>query len=80
MVAGCRTASGDFETDRHGDQAWQFFSSFASCVPRNLAAGGPGLGSMWGRSGWLPMLAEAGFADVTVHEAEVGSLVFACTA
>jgi hypothetical protein len=35
---------------------------------------------MWGRSGWLPMLAEAGFADVTVHEAEVGSLVFACTA
>jgi SAM-dependent methyltransferase len=72
-------ASGDFETDRHGDQAWQFFTSFASCVPRNLATGGPGLGSMWGRAGWLPMLAEAGFADVAVHGTEVGALVFACT-
>lgn len=36
------------------------------CVPTSLAAGGPGLGAMWGRETALAMLDGAGFADVEV--------------
>lgn len=40
--------------------------SLLFCVPTSLAAGGPGLGAMWGRAAALAMLADAGFDDVTV--------------
>ena len=37
------------------------------CMSVSLAAGGPGLGAMWGRELALKMLAEAGFGDTTVE-------------
>lgn len=40
--------------------------SMLFCVPTSLAAGGPGLGAMWGRDAALGMLAGAGFDDVTM--------------
>jgi SAM-dependent methyltransferase len=38
------------------------------CMSVSLAAGGPGLGAMWGREKALEMLAAAGFTDVRVTE------------
>ncbi|MBW0116814.1 class I SAM-dependent methyltransferase [Pseudonocardia abyssalis] len=40
--------------------------SLLFCVPTSLAAGGTGLGAMWGREAALAMLADAGFDDVEV--------------
>lgn len=40
--------------------------SLLFCVPTSLAAGGPGLGAVWGRETALAMLARAGFDDVAV--------------
>ena len=37
------------------------------CMSVSLAAGGPGLGAMWGRELALEMLAKAGFGDTTVE-------------
>lgn len=37
------------------------------CMTVSLAAGGDGLGAMWGEEKALEMLAEAGFAKVSVH-------------
>jgi SAM-dependent methyltransferase len=37
------------------------------CMSVSLAAGGPGLGAMWGREKALEMLGAAGFDDVTVE-------------
>jgi SAM-dependent methyltransferase len=39
------------------------------CLTVSLAAGGAGLGAAWGEQLALRMLADAGFADVAVHEA-----------
>ena len=39
------------------------------CMTVSLAAGGAGLGTAWGEQTALAMLAEAGFGEVTVHEA-----------
>jgi SAM-dependent methyltransferase len=39
------------------------------CMTVSLAAGGAGLGAAWGEQMALAMLAEAGFGEVTVHEA-----------
>jgi SAM-dependent methyltransferase len=39
------------------------------CMTVSLAEGGAGLGTAWGEQAARAMLAEAGFADVTVHEA-----------
>jgi ubiquinone/menaquinone biosynthesis C-methylase UbiE len=38
------------------------------CMSVSLAAGGPGLGAMWGREKALEMLAAAGFTNVVVSE------------
>ena len=38
------------------------------CMTVSLAHGGAGLGTVWGEQQALQMLADAGFADVTVHE------------
>ena len=38
------------------------------CMSVSLAAGGPGLGAMWGREKALEMLAAAGFTNVRVAE------------
>ena len=75
----CETdASGDFAVDAASVDPFAYFSSLAMCIPTSQAAGGPGLGSAWGRSGALPMLAEAGFVDVTVTSVETGHAVYAC--
>jgi SAM-dependent methyltransferase len=39
------------------------------CMTVSLAAGGAGLGTAWGEQTALAMLADAGFGEVTVHEA-----------
>jgi ubiquinone/menaquinone biosynthesis C-methylase UbiE len=38
------------------------------CMSVSLAAGGPGLGAMWGKEKALEMLADAGFKDVKVEQ------------
>ncbi|HET6569297.1 MAG TPA: class I SAM-dependent methyltransferase [Rhodothermales bacterium] len=38
------------------------------CMSVSLAAGGPGLGAMWGKEKALEMLGEAGFRDVRVEQ------------
>ena len=70
-------ASGDFSVDRHSAHAWQYGPSFARCIPTSQYAGGPGLGSMWGRPAAMALLREAGFVDVTVHASQPGYAVFA---
>jgi ubiquinone/menaquinone biosynthesis C-methylase UbiE len=40
------------------------------CMTVSLAAGGEGLGTMWGEEKALAMLAEAGFEPVSVHQIE----------
>lgn len=40
------------------------------CTSVSLAAGGAGLGTMWGEEQALAMLAEAGFADVSIQRLE----------
>jgi len=44
--------------------------SLTHCMTVSLAQGGRGLGTMWGREMARELLAEAGFADVTVHQFE----------
>jgi len=73
-------ASGDFSTDRHSPQAWQYGSSFARCIPMTQHAGGEGLGSMWGRAAAIALLGTTGLVNVTVHGSEHGYAVFSGTA
>lgn len=59
--------TGDLEADRDDPYAPLGYAiSLLFCVPTSRAAGGPGLGAMWGRATALAMLADAGFDDVTV--------------
>ena len=47
-----------------------YTASVFHCTSVSLAAGGPGLGSMWGEQKALELLGDAGFADVTVTRVE----------
>jgi hypothetical protein len=47
---------------------WMYGISTLHCMTVSLAAGGAGLGTMWGEQLALRMLTDAGFADVTVHD------------
>ena len=47
---------------------WLYGVSTLHCLTVSLAAGGAGLGAVWGEQRARQMLAEAGFADVTVHD------------
>lgn len=78
LVMAETQATGDFETDRHEPSAWQYQSSLAMCIPVSQHGGGPGFGSMWGRAGATPLLAEVGFGDVDVHTSPPGYAVYAC--
>lgn len=44
-----------------------YTASFMHCMTVSLAAGGRGLGTVWGREQALEMLGEAGFSDVAIH-------------
>jgi SAM-dependent methyltransferase len=59
---------------------WLYGVSVLHCLQVSLAGGGPGLGTCWGREQAETMLAEAGFADVTVHkvEADRANLLYEC--
>lgn len=58
----CETnATGDFEVNRRSVSAGEYFTSLVSCVSKSQSIGGPDLGSMWGVSGALPLVEEAGF-------------------
>jgi hypothetical protein len=46
-----------------------YTTSTLHCMTVSLAEGGAGLGAAWGEQRARAMLAEAGFADVAVHEA-----------
>jgi SAM-dependent methyltransferase len=54
------------EDARHPLGAFLYTVSCLHCMTVSLAAGGAGLGAMWGTETALRMLAEAGFADVEV--------------
>ena len=70
-------ASGDIDTDtQHPMAPMMYATSLGHCVQVSLAAGGPGLGSMWGRSRAVPMLEAAGFRHITVHESPSDNAVY----
>ena len=70
-------ASGDLDVDtKHPMAPMMYATSLGHCVQVSLAAGGPGLGSMWGRAKAIPMLEAAGFTDVTVHESPSDNAVY----
>ncbi len=71
-------ATGDFSIDQHAGASWEYFTSLSMCIPVSQAAGGPGLGSMWGRGGALPLLEAAGFSSVAVTTSPTGHAVYAC--
>jgi 2-polyprenyl-3-methyl-5-hydroxy-6-metoxy-1,4-benzoquinol methylase len=48
--------------------------SIFHCMTVSLAAGGPGLGTMWGREQALELLAQAGFGDVEVKRVDADIL------
>ncbi|HYN19090.1 MAG TPA: transcriptional regulator, partial [Actinomycetes bacterium] len=48
---------------------WLYSVSTLHCLTVSLAGGGAGLGAAWGEQRARAMLAEAGFGEVTVHEA-----------
>jgi hypothetical protein len=48
--------------------------SIFHCMTVSLAAGGPGLGTMWGCERALALLADAGFADVEVKRIDADIL------
>lgn len=71
-------ASGDLDTDvQHPMAPMMYATSLGHCVQVSLAAGGPGLGSMWGRAKAIPMLEAAGFTEISVHESASENLVYA---
>jgi 2-polyprenyl-3-methyl-5-hydroxy-6-metoxy-1,4-benzoquinol methylase len=47
---------------------WLYGVSTLHCLTVSLAAGGTGLGAVWGEQRARQMLADAGFCDVTVHD------------
>ncbi|MEH1129709.1 class I SAM-dependent methyltransferase [Micromonospora sp. CPCC 206061] len=60
----------DVEADKGNPFAPMMYAmSTLHCMTVSLAAGGAGLGTMWGRELAERMLAEAGFLDTAVHEA-----------
>jgi ubiquinone/menaquinone biosynthesis C-methylase UbiE len=70
-------ATGDVDTDTGRPMATMAYtSSLGHCVQVSLAAGGPGLGSMWGRAKAIPMLRTAGFQEVSVHESPSDNAVY----
>jgi SAM-dependent methyltransferase len=63
-------ASSDLEGNRDNPLAPLLYSiSTLHCLTVSLAGGGAGLGAAWGERLARAMLAEAGFAEVAVHEA-----------
>ena len=54
---------------RHPVGPFLYTISCMHCMTVSLASGGAGLGAAWGEQTALAMLAEAGFGEVTVHEA-----------
>lgn len=70
-------AAGDVDTDTGRPMATMAYtSSLGHCVQVSLAAGGPGLGSMWGRAKAIPMLEAAGFREVSVYESPSDNAVY----
>ena len=78
LVVAEAEATGDFDVDRHGPQAWLYSPSFSRCIPVSQHGGGEGLGAMWGRDAALDLLHRAGFDRVDTHTTAVHSTVFAC--
>ena len=71
-------ATGDVDTDsQHPMAPMMYANSLGHCVQVSLAAGGPGLGSMWGRAKAIPMLKAAGFEHVSVYESPSDNAVYA---
>jgi len=70
-------ATGQIDIDvQHPMAPMMYGTSLGHCVQVSLAAGGPGLGSMWGRAKAIPMLQAAGFADVSVYESPADYAVY----
>ena len=78
VVVNGDLATGDFAVDRHSESASEYLTSLAMCIPVSQAAGGPGLGSLWGRAAALRLLRQAGFTSVEVAGSPTGHAVFAC--
>jgi len=70
-------ASGELDVDAARPGAVMgYATSLAHCIQVSLAAGGPGLGAMWGQARAVPMLRAAGFETVTVHESPADYSVY----
>lgn len=71
-------ASGEVDADTARPMATMMYAtSLSHCVQVSVAAGGPGLGAMWGSAKALPMLQTAGFRSVTTHESPADYMVYA---
>jgi SAM-dependent methyltransferase len=72
------TAAGDLDLDVQNPMAVTgFMTSLGHCIQVSVAAGGPGLGGMWGRTGADALLADAGYSEVTHHDSASEYTVFA---
>lgn len=63
-ISGSGRLADDFS---HPFAPFLYTISCLHCMSVSLAAGGPGLGAMWGKETAVRMLAEAGFRDVKVE-------------
>jgi SAM-dependent methyltransferase len=79
LIVAEADATGDFDVDRRSPLALQYGSSFGRCVPTSQHAGGPAVGSMWGRGAATDMIETAGFAVVSNHSSTPsGHVVLTC--
>lgn len=68
LMQDIRAASALHDNLEHPLRPLFYSISTMHCMSVSLAQGGEGLGTMWGRERAQALLAEAGFAQVTLHE------------
>jgi SAM-dependent methyltransferase len=76
MIESAATGDLDADTGRPG-AVLAYASSVGHCMQVSLAAGGRGVGNLWGRDAILADLAAAGFATVSPYDSPAGLTVYA---
>jgi len=70
LMADIAASSNLEENLDHPSGPFGYTISYLHCMAVSLAAGGEGLGTMWGEQTACELLGEAGFRDVEVRQAE----------
>jgi hypothetical protein len=76
MIESAATGDLGADTGRPG-AVLAYASSVGHCMQVSLAAGGRGVGNLWGRDAILADLAAAGFATVSPYDSPAGLTVYA---